>query len=63
MFRFLKAFISAWCDYPRYKKYCEWLKVKYPHTFFEIEQKDRERGIKPYTSRFNFAYRHANRRG
>ena len=56
MIKFIKTFMYYWEDYPNFKRFVS----KQPKDFIKrLEASDRERGIKPYKNRFNFAFRNA----
>lgn len=57
--KFLKYFIWQWKDYTHFKAYIEHFKQEYPEEWKKSEESDRERGIKPYKNRFDFALRNA----
>lgn len=56
MIKFIKIFIYHWKDYPNFKKF---IKGQPKKLIERLEANDRERGIKPYRNRLDFAFKNA----
>ena len=56
MYKFIRYFINAWVNYPSFIAFCNRFSDEQKKA---MEAEDAKRGIKPYRSRFDYAYKNA----